>query len=162
LFPGQSVWDLWWICWKLGQDFLRVLLFSPVTTVPPTPHTHSAIHCSAVVFPRHYHSTNAAYPQCNTLQCCCFPPSLPFHQRGHTYVNTQLRHHHQHATRGPKPPQQLISSRRHTKRDALRRSKQCERNFSTKCYRHTHSCRTGAVFSNKSQSVLIIRRPLTL
>jgi hypothetical protein len=40
--PTQSVWALWW---TLGQDFLRVLPFSPVSIISKLFHIHSCIIC---------------------------------------------------------------------------------------------------------------------
>jgi hypothetical protein len=38
LSPGQFVWDLWWMEWHWDRFF-----------------------CSPLIFPHHYHSTNAQY-----------------------------------------------------------------------------------------------------
>ena len=38
--PGQSVWGLWCIKWKLDMFFSRAFRSSPVTLTPPAPHTH--------------------------------------------------------------------------------------------------------------------------
>jgi hypothetical protein len=80
----------------LGQVFLPIFQFSPVSIISPMFHTHPFIYHRRCMFfsqyfsfPAQYHSTNAPYlfiPLPLTvyhvfLPVLQFPPSVPFHQR---------------------------------------------------------------------------------
>ena len=62
----------------LGQLFLPVLQFSPVSIIPPLLHTHSSIYhphyiiffSQYFIFPCQYHSTTAPYSSSTT--CCIY------------------------------------------------------------------------------------------
>jgi hypothetical protein len=81
----------------LGQVFLPVLGFSPVSIIPPMLHTHSFIYHRCCImflsqyfsFPCQYHSTTAPYSFIHlpptlynvSLPVLQFPLSVSFHQR---------------------------------------------------------------------------------
>jgi hypothetical protein len=42
--PGQSAWNFWWTKWHWDRFCHQVLMFSPVSIIPPMLHTHSFVY----------------------------------------------------------------------------------------------------------------------